>query len=293
MSFLHVTIPTKTLNGKTLNGLKHDIHGQFEAGHLQATEFSAKSEATPGLTQLICTLERRLNRYFETYSLINVDSRELYHLDEAKGEACVLCLQNNDSGPAVWTDSIRECPIEDDTVLLCGEGYLYAEGLKRGGIYLVLWPPVHQHQKCISLAREPLKTQERSHIPVHRQTELERCQKALAYWEKADAEELDRQRAKMVQQLRKRESDLQSKAGNENAGTSVIDEPPKDTADNRRQGPQGYIISPNQPVEKADTAQGESTRKGFPMKGRYNPASRYSRLQLALIERSKKRKTLG
>ncbi|XXH06058.1 RNA polymerase II subunit A C-terminal domain phosphatase [Hypoxylon texense] len=203
MSFLKVIIPAESLKL-----LKHDIYRQFAAGGFRAIESCDKEDAAPELAQLIHTLEERLNRDFGIYNIVNVTYRRDYELKKRSREACVLCLKCNKAGPATWTDGVRECPVEHDTVLFCEEGYLYAESLNHGGIYLILWPPVDEPEEDTGLEQEPSEQPAGNHgiddgtvksETMSPETAPEHYQSPMVLWEKLDKE---------IQRRRKRPWDL-------------------------------------------------------------------------------------
>ncbi|KAI1464410.1 uncharacterized protein F4812DRAFT_462829 [Daldinia caldariorum] len=134
MSFLNVLIPVATLTS-----LVGDICKQIDAGRLEVTDAPSNKKPTAELTQLATLLEQKLNRKFKSHTLIKMDSLEDFYLDEVEGEKCIFCIRRNESGPAIWTDMVRECRIEENNITLIEEGYLHAEG-DDGGIYFILWP---------------------------------------------------------------------------------------------------------------------------------------------------------
>lgn len=141
---------------------------------------------------------------------------------KSNGEACVLCLRCNKFGPAIWTDMVRECPIEHDTVLLCDEGHLYAESVNQGGIYLILWASIDEAEHIV-LEQEPPEQPKRNHdidgtavkgkkIP---DITLEHCQSSMALWEKLD---------RGIREQRKRAWDLMAHPELEDEDDNNIDE---------------------------------------------------------------------
>ncbi|KAI0853520.1 hypothetical protein F5Y00DRAFT_224871 [Daldinia vernicosa] len=199
MSFLNALIPVGTLTS-----LVEDICKQIDVGRLEVTDAPSKKRPTPELNQLVTLLGQKLNRSFKSHTLIMMDSLEDFYLDEVEGEKCIFCIRRNQSGPAIWTDMIRECRIEENNVSLIEEGYLHAEG-DDGGIYLILWPlkepepeeglaaqgPPEQRDNRQLVAPPAQHDAADKAIEISRAREtitLEDCRKQLALWEKLDKE---------------------------------------------------------------------------------------------------------
>ncbi|KAI0105994.1 hypothetical protein F4814DRAFT_430127 [Daldinia grandis] len=217
MSFLNVLVPVGTLTS-----LVEDICKQIDAGRLEVTDSPSKRRPTSELNQLVALLGQKLNRNFKSHTLIMMDSLEDFYLDEVEGEKCIFCIRRNQSGPAIWTDMVRECRIEENNVSLIEEGYLHAEG-EDGGIYLVLWP-LKEPEESLA-AQGPLERRDNRQlaapqaqhdvadkaIEMDRAREtitLEDCRKQLALWEKLDKE---------IRGQRKRGRDLMADSAPEDA----------------------------------------------------------------------------
>ncbi|KAI8956965.1 hypothetical protein F5Y11DRAFT_361245 [Daldinia sp. FL1419] len=197
MSLLNVLIPVGTLTS-----LVEDICKQIDAGRLEVTDSPSKKKPTSELNQLVALLEQKLNRSFKSHTLIEMNSLEDFYLDEVEGEKCIFCIRRNESGPAIWTDMVRECRIEDNNVSLIEEGYLHAEG-DDGGIYLILWP-LEEPEETPGTQEPPERRDNRQLIASQAQRSpgdkvveadkarevvtLEDCRRQLALWEKLDKE---------------------------------------------------------------------------------------------------------
>ncbi|KAI1479150.1 hypothetical protein F4774DRAFT_410225 [Daldinia eschscholtzii] len=197
MSLLNVLIPVPTLAS-----LIEDICKQIDAGRLEVNDAPSNKKPTSELSQLITLLGQKLNRDFKSHTLIKMDSLEDFYLDEIEGEKCIFCIRRNQSGPAIWTDMVRKCRIEENNISLIEEGYLHAEG-DDGGIYLILWPL--KEPEGSSATQEPQERPDKRQLmnfqaprnPADKARELtmaeelttlDDCKKQSALWEKLDRE---------------------------------------------------------------------------------------------------------
>ncbi|KAI1642659.1 uncharacterized protein F4817DRAFT_352335 [Daldinia loculata] len=217
MSLLNVLVPVGTLTS-----LVEDICKQIDVGRLEVTDVPSKKRPTSELNQLVALLGQKLNRSFKSHTLIMMDSLEDFYLDEVEGEKCIFCIRKNQSGPAIWTDMVRECRIEENTVSLIEEGYLHAEG-DDGGIYLILWP-LKGPEESLTAQGPPERRDNRQLVAPQAQYDvadkaieidraretitLEDCRKQLALWEKLDKE---------IRSQRKRGRDLMADSAPEDA----------------------------------------------------------------------------
>ncbi|KAI1655318.1 hypothetical protein F4813DRAFT_179098 [Daldinia decipiens] len=235
MSFLNVLVPVGTLTS-----LVEDICKQIDVGRLEVTDVPSKKRPTSELSQLIALLGQKLNRSFKSHTLIMMDSLEDFYLDEVEGEKCIFCIRRNQSGPAIWTDMVRECRIEENNVSLIEEGYLHAEG-DDGGIYLILWPlkgpeenlpaqgPPERRDNRQLVAPQAQHDISDKTIEIDKAREtitLEDCRKQLALWEKLDKE---------IRNQRKRGRDLMADSAPEDA-IGVYDEAEENQGDMTREG---------------------------------------------------------
>ncbi|KAI1804273.1 hypothetical protein F4811DRAFT_298689 [Daldinia bambusicola] len=197
MSLLNVLIPVATLTS-----LVGDICKQIDAGRLEVTDAPSNKKPTAELTQLVTLLEQKLNRKFQSHSLIQMDFLEDFYLNEVEGEKCIFCIRRNESGPAIWTDMVRECRVEENNISLIEEGYLHAEG-DDGGIYLILWPLKEPEESPANQGSQEqqdkgqLVASKARYDPVDRAIEIDRareiltpedCRRQLALWERLDRE---------------------------------------------------------------------------------------------------------
>jgi hypothetical protein len=63
---------------------------------------------------------------------------QLSPFDLIVDEVCIFGICTYEDGGATWTDKVRTCTLQKNTVLVCKEGKVQAEGGK-GGRYMVLF----------------------------------------------------------------------------------------------------------------------------------------------------------
>ncbi|KAG4221856.1 hypothetical protein PC116_g29668 [Phytophthora cactorum] len=157
-----------------------------------------------------------------------MDSLEDFYLDEVEGEKCIFCIRRNQSGPAIWTDMVRKCRIEENNISLIEEGYLHAEG-DDGGIYLILWPLKEPEgnsatqepqerpgKRQLMNFQAPRNTADKARELTRAEelTTLDDCKKQSALWEKLDRE---------IRRGKKRGSDLIADSTSDDADEDYAD----------------------------------------------------------------------